>query len=97
MIAYNRELPMMSDWHAGDNLVASVDEMTRFNREVEKMLSKVPADLDNQIWVVIIDSRGVLGLEVFDHPMSWRAFSRSIVRNYADILARNEGETVFSL
>jgi ribosomal protein S27AE len=71
-----------------DNLVANLDEMTKFNEEVENMLSKIPADLDNQVGVVIIDSRGVLGLEMFDHPDSWRAFSRSVVRNYADVLAK---------
>lgn len=84
--------------HVGDNLVANLDEMRKFNREVEKMLSKVPADLDSQVGVVIIDSRGVLGLEMFDHPDSWRAFSRSIVRNYADVLARKRaGDDLFEL
>lgn len=83
---------------ARDNLVANLDEMTRFNQEVEKMLSKIPADLDNQVGVVIIDSHGVLGLEMFDHPDSWRAFSRSIVRNYAGVLAKERaGEGLFDL
>ena len=75
-----------------DSLVANLDEMARFNTEVEKMLSKVPADLENQVGIVIIDSRGILGLEMFDHPDSWRAFSRSIVRNYADILAKERAK-----
>jgi len=75
-----------------DSLVANLDAMARFNREVEKTLSKVPADLENQVGIVIIDSRGVLGLETFDHPDSWRAFSRSIVRNYADVLAKERAK-----
>lgn len=90
--AYNRVFSPMSSWHARDNLVANLDEMAKFNQEVEEMLSKVPADLDNQVGVVIIDSRGVLGLEMFDHPDSWRAFSRSIVRNYADVLAKERAK-----
>jgi len=77
---------------ARDNLIANLDEMTKFNEKVEEMLSQVPADLDNQVGTVIIDSRGVLGLEIFDHPNSWRAFSRSIVRNYADLLAKERAE-----
>lgn len=85
-------------WRRRDNLVANLDEMRRFNREVEKMLSKVPADLDDQVGVVILDSHGVLGLEMFDHPDSWRAFSRSIVRNYADVLAKERAsDSLFEL
>jgi len=81
-----------------DNLVANVEEMTRFNQKVENLLSKIPADLDGQVGVVIIDSQGVLGLEMFDHPDSWRAFSRSIVRNYADVLAKERaGKALFEL
>jgi len=81
-----------------DDLVANLDEMTQFNREVDKLLSNIPADLDNQVGAVIIDSHGVLGLEMLDHPDSWKAFSRSIVRNYADVLAKERaGEGLFAL
>ena len=55
------------------------------------MLSKVPADIDNQVGIVIVDSRGALGLKMFDHTDSWRAFSLSILRDYADVLAKELG------
>jgi len=72
--------------------------MSRFNEKIEEVLSKIPADLNNQVGVTIINSRGVLGLEMFNHPDSWRAFSRSIVRNYADILAKERaGDYLFEL
>ena len=71
-----------------DNLVANIQEMKEFNSRVEDVLSKVPADLEKQVGMVMIDSKGVYGLEMFDHPDSWRAFSKSIVRNYTDVLAR---------
>lgn len=81
-----------------DNLIANLKEAKEFNKQIEGMLSKIPADLENQVGVVIIDSKGVLGLEMFDHPNSWRAFSRSVVRNYADVLARERaGEGLFAL
>jgi len=81
-----------------DNLVGNLQEMRDFNKQVEDMLSKIPAELENQVGAVFIDSKGVLGLEMFDHPDSWRAFSRSIVRNYADILAKERsGESLFGL
>jgi len=82
----------------GDNLVANLREMNEFNQRIDEMLSKVPADLKNQVGTVMLDSKGVYGLEVFDHPDSWRAFSKSIVRNYADVLARERaGEGLFAL
>jgi len=94
----DRAIFRMSSWGLRDNLVANLDEMAKFNEKVEEMLSKIPADLNNQVGTVIIDSNGVLGLEMFDHPDSWRAFSRSIVRNYADILAKERaGEGLFAL
>ena len=82
-----------------DNMVANLYEMNAFNKRIEDVLSKVPADLEKQVGVVIIDVKGVCGLEMFDHPDSWRAFSKSIVRNYADILAkgRAEKEGLFAL
>ena len=96
--AFGTGFPELHNPVTRDNLVANLDEMRKFNERVEEMLSKVPADLRNQVGVVIIDSRGVLGLEIFDHPDSWRAFSRSIVRNYADILAKERAdEGLFSL
>jgi hypothetical protein len=82
---------------ARDDLTRNISEMTEFNRQIDKILSKVPADLENQVGIVMIDSKGVYGLEMFDHPDSWRAFSKSVIRNYADILAKERsGEGLFS-
>lgn len=84
--------------HFRDDLTENLSEMTEFNQQIDKMLSKVPADIENQVGIVMIDSKGVYGLEMFDHPDSWRAFSKSVVRNYADVLARERsGEGLFAL
>lgn len=81
-----------------DNLTVNLEEMARFNQRVKDTLSEIPADLKDQVGMAIIDSAGVLGLEMFDHPDSWMSFSRSIVRNYADILVKERsGEGLFSL
>ena len=71
-----------------DNLVANLEELSGFNKKVESLLSRVPADEENQVGIVVLDSSGPLGVEMFDHPDSWRAFSKSIVRNYADVIVR---------
>ena len=81
-----------------DNMITNLREMNEFNQRIDDMLSKVPADLEKQVGIVMIDSKGVYGLEMFDHPDSWRAFSKSVVRNYADVLAKERaGQGLFTL
>ena len=53
---------------------------------VEDALSKIPGDLENQVGVAIFDMAGIVSVEAFDHPDSWMAFSKSILRSYRDIL-----------
>jgi hypothetical protein len=94
---YKNSLRLPTNAYA-DNLVANLQEMNEFNQRIDDMLSKVPADLEKQVGIVMIDSRGVYGIEMFDHPDSWRAFSKSIVRNYADVLAKERvGQGLFAL
>jgi len=68
-----------------DDLVGAL-ETSKFKEEVEKILEKIPADLNDQIGIAIIDVKGVVGVEIFDHPDSWKALSKSIIRHYADVL-----------
>jgi DNA-binding HxlR family transcriptional regulator len=49
-------------------------------------MKDVPADHVRQIGLVVVGSHGVEGLEMFDHPDSWKALSKGVIRNYADIL-----------
>lgn len=71
-----------------DNLVSALAAAKCFRSEVEEALKSIPADLKNQVGMVILDNRGILGIEVFDHPDSWQALSKSIVRQYRDILRK---------
>jgi predicted transcriptional regulator len=83
-----------------DNLIGAVEELTSdfggFKEEIEKTLEKIPATLNNQVGMVVIDSKGVYGVELFDHPDSWKAFSDSIARNYVDVLAE-KGKGLFEI
>lgn len=75
-----------------DDLIGVLEQTQRFKDEVEKVLEKVPGDLEDQVGVAIVDVKGVLGLERFDHADSWKAFSNSVIRNYADILAEETSD-----
>lgn len=79
---------------ASDDLVGVLEQTQKFRDEVENVLKKVPGDLNDQVGIAIIDFKGVVGLEIFDHPDSWHAFSKSVVRSYADVLAKESSELI---
>ena len=85
---------------ASDNLIGAVEVLSggggRFKEEIEKTLEKIPASLNNQVGMVVIDSKGVYGVELFDHPDSWKAFSDSVARNYVDLLTE-KGKGLFAI
>jgi len=84
---------------ATDDLIGAVETLGAiggFKEDIEKTLKKIPASLTDQVGMVIIDSKGVYGVELFDHPDSWKAFSDSVARNYVDLLAE-KGKGLFAI
>jgi len=72
------------------NIVNVLETSAKFKDIVEKILKKIPAELKNQVGIVVVDTKGVSGLELFDHPDSWKAFSGKIIRSYADVFANED-------
>jgi len=71
---------------SSDALVDVEESVGRFRDEVDDLLKQIPGDHVNQVGVAVFDLQGVTGVEVFDHPDSWHAFSKSIIRSYSEIL-----------
>jgi DNA-binding HxlR family transcriptional regulator len=69
-----------------DNLVENV-KLQDFKKDIEKVIKNIPT-LSNQVGVVIIDTRGIIGLESFDHPDSWKAIAKDVYKRYANDLAQ---------
>jgi len=69
-----------------DNIADALDMIEEVKGTVEDVLANIPGDHVNQVGIAIFDLRGVVAVETFDHPDSWRAFSDSITRSYAEIL-----------
>lgn len=69
-----------------DALVDVEESVGKFRDEVDDLLKQIPGDHVNQLGVAVFDLKGVLGIEVFDHPDSWHAFSKSIIRSYSEVL-----------
>lgn len=80
---------------AMDDLVGfqeRLEHVDSFKKQVDDLLSKIPADLNSQVGIIVLDINGVVGLELFNHEDSWKAFSQSIAKSYSEILI-NEQET----
>lgn len=79
---------------AQDDLIGVVEETEKFREDLKQLLKGIPSYI-NQVGTVIIDTDGVLGLEMYDHPDSWKAFSESIMRSHAEALAKEDKLGIF--
>ena len=81
-------------WLQTDDLVGNIDALHAFRKDLEKLLKAIP-DYVDQVGAVVVDASGVLGLEVYDHPDSWKAFSKSIFRSYSEALSKEDTAGIF--
>lgn len=71
---------------ASDNLAAIVQTVNRFKGDVEDAIKRMPR-AENQVGVAIFTLQGVVGVEVFDHPDSWKALCEHVIRQYGDVIS----------
>ena len=98
---YNFESPMMLKQAISDPVLnrsidrilgnkAGTDDLEGYmsaeENIIDEAMKNVPVDHARQVGLTVIDHDGVAALEIFDHPDSWRALSKSVTRNYAEIL-----------
>lgn len=84
-----------------DDMVTFREELEKideFKAKVDEVMEKIPADLDNQVGIAVLDVNGVVGVETFDHEDSWLASSKSIAKSYSDVLIKEtEAPEIFQL
>lgn len=71
-----------------NDLAEAMDRVEEIKGTVEDVLAGIPGDHINQIGIAVFDLEGVVAVELFDHPDSWKAFSDSVTRSYAEILTK---------
>lgn len=71
---------------ASDDLATTVQTVSRFKGDVEDAIKRMPR-ADNQVGVAIFTLQGVVGVEVFDHPDSWKALCEHVIRQYGDVIS----------
>ena len=77
-----------------DDLVTMTETVSKFQEGLDQILKNIP-DYTNQVGIVIVDPDGVAGMEMYDHPDSWKAFSEAIVRSFSEALAREDKFKIF--
>ena len=77
-----------------DNLVGVESIIQSQDDVVVDALKNVPGDHVRQIGVVVFDLKGVVAVELFNSPGSWKAFSQSIIRSYREVLTEEAGDLI---
>ena len=77
-----------------DSLPEIKDAMKKLDTKMQDILKQVPV-LENQIGAIIVGTNGVAGLEVFDHPDSWKAQYKEVIEKYSDELSEESNLFTF--
>ena len=64
------------------------------DNNIQNILKEVPV-LENQIGAIIVGMRGVIGVETFDSPVSWKVQYKEAIANYSDELAEKAEKSLF--
>lgn len=77
-----------------DDLISIQERLDSVKTNVDEIVAKVPSFRD-QVGLVILDIKGIMGLEVFDSPISWKVYSKGTIKKYGDILAKEDESGLF--
>lgn len=75
-----------------DNLVSY--EAALESDPVVDALKNISGDHVDQVGIAVFDLDGLIAVEIFNHPASWKAFSGSIIRSYREVLTLEAGEFI---
>lgn len=78
-----------------DNLPKIKKLQQKMDKNLQSILKEVPV-LENQIGAIIVGMKGVVGLESFDHPKSWKAQYKEVIEQYSDELAKESPSKLFT-
>jgi len=77
-----------------DNLPKINEASRKINEQFTKILSEVPC-LENQIGAVIVGLDGIEGVEMYNHPDSWKAQYKEVIESYSDVFSKEQ--TLYSI
>lgn len=66
----------------------------KLDKNLQDILKEVPC-FENQIGAIIVGMKGVVGVEAFDSPASWKSQYKDAIANYSDELAEKAKKSLF--
>ena len=78
-----------------------VPDLTEVVRSIEKAQTKIADVIEkfplvkDQVGVIIVGTKGVEALELFDHPKSWSAIAKNAGKEFGEILAEEQEIPIF--
>jgi len=79
-----------------DNLVQTTKEVAKFKTDIDNLIKKMPIET-YQTGVIILDFDGVVGIECFDNPESWKAVCKEVTKKYRETLSKRHKHSLFEL
>jgi len=89
-------LTMQSMKSDSDDLLATIEEVDRISKDIEKAIQDIPV-AKNQVGAIIFDIDSIIGFEVFDSQDSWKALHKKVIKKYGESLLREQQDMLFEL
>jgi len=68
-------------------LINVIENLSSRYKFVEEVIKKIPV-LDEQVGIALLDFEGVVGIEVFDSPISWKKLADRVSRTFVETLVK---------
>lgn len=81
---------------ATDDLAGQAVRFEKFDERVKEAVARFP-NIANQVGVIVISLNGVEGLELFDHPDSWKAMYKQVAKKYSESYVQEDKTGIFTI
>jgi len=70
-----------------DDLPSIKKAQKKLDKNLQSILKQVPV-MENQVGAIIVGLKGVVGIEAFNHPKSWKSQYKEVIEQYSDELSK---------
>lgn len=74
-----------------DDLVSTLDGMAA---KIEEALRKIPP-VKNQVGAIFLEDNQILGLDIYDLPLSWDAIKKDVIKKEGSAFVKKESDNLF--
>lgn len=81
---------------SSDDLIGTIEEVELSKKSIDEAIKDIPV-MKHQVGAIIFDASGIVGFEVFDSAISWKALHKKVISKYGDVLQKEQEEPLFEL